>query len=64
MHGLGWGVDFRGEDAIIVEKRRSKEYSEAILADVKSCLSGFTKYKYLVVENILLVKHINLQPTA
>ena len=38
---------FGGEDAITVEIRRSKEYSEAILADVKSCLSGFTEYKYL-----------------
>lgn len=38
---------FGGENAITVEIRRSKEYSEAILADVKSCLSGFTEYKYL-----------------
>lgn len=38
---------FGGEDAITVEIRRSREYSEAILADVKSCLSGFTEYKYL-----------------
>lgn len=38
---------FGGEDAITVEIRCSKEYSEAILADVKSCLSGFTEYKYL-----------------
>ena len=38
---------FGGEDAITVEIRRSKEYSEAILADVRSCLSGFTEYKYL-----------------
>ena len=38
---------FGGENEITVEIRRSKEYSEAILADVKSCLSGFTEYKYL-----------------
>ena len=38
---------FGGEDAITVEIRCSKEYSEAILADVKPCLSGFTEYKYL-----------------
>ena len=38
---------FGDEDTITVEIRRSKEYSEAILTDVKSCLFGFTEYKYL-----------------
>lgn len=38
---------FGDEDTITVEIRRSKEYSETILADVKSCLSGFTEYRYL-----------------
>lgn len=38
---------FGGENAITVEIRRSKEYSEAILADLKSCLSGFTEHKCL-----------------
>ena len=37
---------FGGEDAIKVEIRRSKEYSEAILTELKSSLSGFTEYKY------------------
>lgn len=38
---------FGGEDAIKVEIRRSKEYSESILDDVKACVSGFSEYKYL-----------------
>lgn len=38
---------FGGEDTVKVEIRRSKEYSESILDEVKSCLSGFTEYKYL-----------------
>lgn len=38
---------FGGEDTVKVEIRRSKEYSESILDDVKACVSGFTEYKYL-----------------
>ena len=38
---------FGGEDTVKVEIRCSKEYSESILDEVKSCLSGFTEYKYL-----------------
>lgn len=38
---------FGGEDAIKVEIRRSKEYSESILDDVIACVSGFAEYKYL-----------------
>ena len=38
---------FGGEDAVKVEIRRSKEYSESILNDVKACVSGLTEYKYL-----------------
>lgn len=38
---------FGGEEAIKVEIRRSKEYSESILDDVKACISGFAEYKYL-----------------
>lgn len=38
---------FGGEDTFKVEIRRSKEYSESILEDVKACVSGFTEYKYL-----------------
>ena len=38
---------FGGEDTVKVEIRRSKEYSESILDEVKSCLSGFIEYKYL-----------------
>ena len=38
---------FGGEDAVQVEIRRSKEYSESILDDVKACVSGFSEYKYL-----------------
>lgn len=38
---------FGGEDTVKVEIRRSKKYSESILDEVKSCLSGFTEYKYL-----------------
>ena len=41
------GTLFGEEDSIIVETRRSKEYSEAIINDVKDCLPGFTEYKYL-----------------
>lgn len=36
-----------GEGAFKVEIRRSKEYSEAILDEVKGCVPGFTEYKYL-----------------
>lgn len=38
---------FGGEDTVQVEIRRSKEYSESILEDVKACVAGFTEYKYL-----------------
>lgn len=38
---------FGGEETIQVEMRRSKEYSEEILADLKSTLFGLTDYKYL-----------------
>lgn len=38
---------FGGEDTFKVEIRRSKEYSESILDDVKACVSGFAEYKYL-----------------
>ena len=38
---------FGGEDTVQVEIRRSKEYSESILDEVKDCVSGFTEYKYL-----------------
>lgn len=38
---------FGDEDTITVEVRRSKEYSESILTDVISDLSGYTEYKYL-----------------
>ena len=38
---------FGGEDTGKVEIRRSKEYSESILDDVKACVSGFSEYKYL-----------------
>lgn len=38
---------FGGEDVIKGEIRRSKEYSESILDDVKACVSGFSEYKYL-----------------
>lgn len=38
---------FGGKDTVKVEIRRSKEYSESILDDVKACVSGFTEYKYL-----------------
>lgn len=38
---------FGGEDAVKVEIRRSKEYSESILDEAKACVSGFTEYKYL-----------------
>ena len=38
---------FGGEDTVKVEIRRSKEYSESILDEVKDCVSGFTEYKYL-----------------
>lgn len=38
---------FGGEDTVKVEIRRSKEYSESTLDDVKACVSGFTEYKYL-----------------
>lgn len=38
---------FGGEETIPVEMRRSKEYSEEILADLKSTLFGLTDYKYL-----------------
>lgn len=38
---------FGGEETIKVEMRRSKEYSEEILADLKSTLFGLTDYKYL-----------------
>ena len=37
---------FGGEEAMQVEIRRSKEYSEAVLNDLKSTLSGLTDYKY------------------
>lgn len=53
---------FGGEDAITVEIRHSKEYSEAILADVKSCLyPDLQNISILVAENVLPVKRINLQ---
>lgn len=38
---------FGDEDATKVEIRRSKEYSESILEDLKSCFPGFREYKYL-----------------
>lgn len=38
---------FGGEENIQVEIRRSKEYSESVLADFKSCISGLTECKYL-----------------
>lgn len=37
---------FGGEETMQVEIRRSKEYSEAVLNDLKSTLSGLTDYKY------------------
>lgn len=37
---------FGGEEAMQVEIRRSKEYSEAVLNDLKSTLSSLTDYKY------------------
>ncbi len=40
-------LPFGGEDTVQVEIRRSKEYSESILEDVKACVAGFTEYKYL-----------------
>lgn len=38
---------FSDEDTVRVKIRRSKEYSEVILDDVKACISGFAEYKYL-----------------